>query len=96
MHRIAFKMQLYNGRKDEYKKRHDAIWPELQTLLKDTGISDYSIFFDERTHSLFGVMKVNDLATLNDLRSSPVMQRWWKHMRDVMESNTDNSPVSAL
>ena len=94
MHRIAFKMQLYNGFENEYKKRHDEIWPELQALLKDTGISDYSIFLDETTNSLFGVMKADDPATLHDLPSSPVMQRWWKHMCDIMESNPDGSPVS--
>lgn len=94
MYRIAFKMQLYKGFKDEYTKRHDEIWPELQSLLKDTGISDYSIFLDETTNSLFGVMKANDAAKLNDLPSSPVMQQWWKYMGDIMESNPDNSPVS--
>jgi L-rhamnose mutarotase len=94
MHRIAFKMQLYTGCKDEYKKRHDEIWLELKALLKDTGISDYSIFFDETTNSLLGVMKANDPAKLNDLPSSPLMQQWWKHMCDIMESNPDNSPVS--
>jgi L-rhamnose mutarotase len=94
MHRIAFKMQLYYGCKDEYKKRHNEIWPELQALLKESGISEYSIFLDETTNSLFGVMKANDLDKLNDLPSSPVMQQWWKHMRDIMESNPDNSPVS--
>ena len=94
MHRIAFKMQLYKGFEDEYKKRHDEIWPGLQSLLKDSGISDYSIFLDKRTNSLFGVMKANDPAKLNDLPSSPVMQQWWKYMSDIMESNPDNSPVS--
>ncbi len=64
MHRIAFKMQLHKGFEDEYKKRHDEIWPELQSLLKDAGISDYSIFLDETTNSLFGVMKVNDPENL--------------------------------
>ena len=93
MHRIAFKMHLYKGFEKEYKKRHDQIWPELQMLLKDTGISDYSIFLDETTNSLFGVMKARDPEKLNDLPSSPVMQRWWKFMGDIMESNADNSPV---
>ena len=94
MHRIAFKMQLYKGFEDEYKKRHDEIWPGLQSLLKDTGISDYSIFLDKTTNTLFGVMKANDPVKLNDLPSSPVMQQWWKYMSDIMESNPDNSPVS--
>ena len=96
MYRIAFKMQLYKGFEEEYKKRHDEIWPELQSLLKDTGISDYSIFLDETTNSLFGVMKANDPAKLNNLASSPIMQQWWKYMGDIMESNPDNSPVSTL
>lgn len=94
MHRIAFKMQLYKGCEDEYKKRHDEIWPELQSLLKEAGISDYSIFLDETTNSLFGVMKAGDREKLNDLSSSLLMQKWWKYMEDIMESNPDHSPVS--
>ncbi len=93
MHRIAFKMQLYKGCEDEYKKRHDKIWPELQSLLKEAGISDYSIFLDKATNGLFGVMKAQDREKLNDLSSSSVMQKWWKYMGDIMESNPDYSPV---
>lgn len=93
MHRIAFKMQLFKGYEQEYKKRHDEIWPELTQLLKETGISEYSIFLDETTNSLFGVLKAEDPALLNDLPQQPVMQRWWKYMGDIMESNQDHSPV---
>ena len=93
MHRIAFKMQLYKGFEEEYKKRHDALWPELQSLLKEAGISDYSIFLDETTNNLFGVMKTDDPAKLDDLPSTAVMQKWWKYMADIMEANPDNSPV---
>lgn len=93
MHRIAFKMQLFPGFEEEYKKRHDEIWPELHALLKETGISDYSIFLDETNNSLFGVLKAEDPELLNNLPAHPVMQKWWKHMGDIMESNPDNSPV---
>lgn len=93
MTRIAFKMQLFKGYEEEYKKRHDEIWPELQTLLKETGISDYSIFLDETTNSLFGILKVEDPKLLDNLPMHPVMQRWWKYMGDIMESNPDHSPV---
>ena len=55
--RIAFKMQLNYGMKDEYIKRHNEIWPELSELLKKSGVSDYSIFLDEETNTLFGVQK---------------------------------------
>lgn len=94
MHRIAFKMQLFKGYEEEYKKRHDELWPELQSLLKDSGISEYSIFLDPETNSLFGFMKAVDPAVLDRLPEQPVMQKWWKFMGDIMESNPDNSPVS--
>lgn len=92
--RIAFKMQLHKGFEEEYKKRHDEIWPELQQLLKQTGISEYSIFLEESTGALFGVLKIKDASLLDQLPSHPVMQRWWVYMKDIMESNPDNSPVS--
>src|SRR5688572_5029313 len=94
MHRIAFKMQLFKGFEEEYKKRHDELWPELQTLLKSAGISEYSIFLDETTNDLFGFMKAANPTSLDDLPNHPVMQRWWKFMGDIMASNPDNSPVS--
>ena len=94
MDRIAFKMKLFPGKEAEYKKRHDEIWTELQQLLKDTGVEDYSIFFDEETNALFGVLKVTDAKNMDALPQHEVMQRWWQFMADIMESNNDNSPVS--
>jgi L-rhamnose mutarotase len=93
MHRVAFKMQLFSGFEAEYKKRHDELWPELKQLLKDAGINDYSIFLDTTTNCLFAVMKAEDPAKLANLPSTPVMQKWWKYMADIMETNADNSPV---
>jgi L-rhamnose mutarotase len=94
MVRRAFKMQLHPGFQEEYKKRHDALWPELKDLLKKSGIRDYSIFLDESTNTLFGVMHVEDPALLRTMPEHPVMKKWWAFMRDIMDSNTDNSPVS--
>ena len=93
MHRIAFKMQLFPGFEAEYKKRHDELWPELKQLLKDAGISDYSIFLDETTNDLFGVMKAEDVAKLNDLPSTDIMKKWWKHNVGIMATHPDNSPI---
>lgn len=94
MARVAFKMQLFEGHKATYKKRHDEIWPELVMLLKETGISEYSIFLDETNNSLLGFLNIQDPAWLNNLPAHPVMQKWWAYMGDIMESNADNSPVS--
>lgn len=94
MQRLAFKMKLHDGFETEYKKRHDEIWPELSALLKETGVSDYSIFLDVDTNNLFGVLKLKEDSTMDDLPFHPVMQRWWAYMADIMESYADNSPVS--
>ena len=92
--RVAFTMKLFPGKEAEYKKRHDEIWPKLSALLKDRGISDYSIFLDEKTNVLFGVMKVKDKQALDELPKQTIMKKWWKHMSDIMETNQDISPVS--
>jgi len=91
---LAFKMILCAGHAEEYKKRHDLIWPELKRLLKDHGISDYSIFLDEESHVLFGKMTVKNVSILTSLPESPVMKKWWAYMKDIMVTNEDASPVS--
>lgn len=93
MHRIAFKMTLKPGFVAEYKKRHEALWPELRELLSRQGVYDYSIFFDEETHTLFAVQK-NDGQGSQQLHTHAVVKRWWDYMADIMEVNPDNSPVS--
>ena len=94
MHRVAFKMKLFPGKEEEYKRRHDKLWPDLEQLLKQAGVSEYSIFLDAESNSLFGVLKAQDPKNLDNLPQQEVMQRWWKYMADIMESNPDNSPVS--
>ena len=94
MQRIAFKMKLFKGCEAEYKKRHNQLWPELQSLLKTAGIKDYSIFLDEETNILFGYLTVADSKKLDELPNEPIMKKWWAHMKDIMETNDDNSPVT--
>lgn len=91
--KYAFRMRLNPGMKAEYKRRHDEIWPELVTLLKDAGVSDYSIHLDEATNCLFGVLWRADNHGMTDLPRHPVMQRWWAYMADLMETRPDNEPV---
>jgi L-rhamnose mutarotase len=94
MKRFGFKMKLRPGFKEEYRKRHAAIWPELKKLIKETGVSDYSIFLDEETNILFACQKQSGVQSSQDLGSNPVVQKWWKYMADIMETNPDNSPVT--
>jgi L-rhamnose mutarotase len=93
MKRFAFKMKLKPGCREEYRKRHDEIWPELSDLIRSTGVSDYSIFLEESTSTLFAVQKQDREASSQDLGSNPVVKKWWDYMADIMETNPDNSPV---
>jgi len=93
MENIAFKMKLYSGYSEEYKRRHGVIWPELMKLLKDAGVTDYSIFLDEETNIVFASLKAVDITWLNELAATDIMKEWWAYMADIMESHADNSPV---
>ena len=89
----AFTMRLHPGCAEDYRRRHDAIFPELVTLLREAGVSDYSIFLDPATDTLFGVLwrrRDHGMAALPD---HPVMQRWWAFMADIMETHPSNEPV---
>ena len=92
--KYAFKMKLNPGMKAKYKRRHDEIWPSLVSLLKQAGVSDYSIHLDEETNILFGVLWRRDDHSMDDLPGHPVMQRWWAHMGDLMRTHADGSPVA--
>lgn len=94
MQRIAFKMKLYPGFAEEYKDRHDELWPDMKKALKEAGISDYSIFIDYETNNLFAVMKAKNKKLLDELPQNAIMQQWWQYMSDIMETNADNSPES--
>jgi len=94
MKRVAFKMKLKPGFQAEYKRRHDLLWPELQAMIKAQGISDYSIFHDEETDILFAVQKVEGDASSQDLGDVAIVKKWWAYMADIMETNSDNSPVT--
>lgn len=93
MEQYAFRMRLNAGMEAEYKRRHDAIWPKLVELLQEVGISDYSIHLDRETGLLFGFLTRAAGHGMDDLPKSPVMQRWWAHMADIMEVGADNAPV---
>ncbi len=89
----AFRMQLKPGQIDEYRRRHDAIWPELAEAIGAAGIHDYHIFLDEQTLALFAVLKLADDNSRDTLPDHPVMRRWWDHMAPLMEVQPDNRPV---
>ena len=93
MQRKAFKMKLKPGCEAEYKKRHDEIWPEMEKLLENSGIYDYSIFLDKETLTLFAIQKLKENHTSSALSENPIVRMWWDYMSDIMDTHPDNEPV---
>lgn len=93
MIRQAFTMKLKPGFAAEYKRRHDEIWPELAAELRAAGISDFSIFLDEKTLTLFAVRKISDERKFAELSKQPIIRKWWNYMAPLMDVNADLSPT---
>ncbi|MEX2513518.1 MAG: L-rhamnose mutarotase [Cyclobacteriaceae bacterium] len=85
-------MKLIPGKEKEYEKRHNEIWPELTHLLKSAGIISYYIYLDKESGTLFAFQELTDDAQTAELPEHPVMKKWWAHMADIMETNSDYSP----
>lgn len=92
--RIAFKMKLFEGKVEEYKKRHNPIWSELEEVLKSHGVLTYSIYLDKNTNDLFGYAEIEDQKKWDEVANTDVCKKWWDYMAPLMEVNSDNSPVS--
>ncbi len=94
MIRRAFRMSVSDGQAAEYERRHNPIWPDLERTLLEHGVGSYTIFLDPETNDLFAYVEFESEARWSEVAKTDVCQRWWRHMRDVMPANADNSPVS--
>ena len=94
MIRKAFAMRVHPDQLDEYHRRHNPIWPELEAALRSHGVSNYSIFLHPGTCQLFGYAEIEDEARWQAIAQTDICRKWWAHMRELMPSNPDNSPVS--
>ncbi len=91
----AFLMTLKAGCQEEYQRRHNPIWPELEAVLKDHGVSNYSIFLDRNTDRLFAYAEIESEERWGRIAQTEVCQRWWAYMKDLMLTNPDNSPLAS-
>ena len=94
MIRKAFVMKLKPGCESEYERRHNPIWPELQRVLKSHGVSNYSIFLDRNTDNLFAYVEIESEELWAKIATTEECRRWWSHMKDLMLTNSDNSPIA--
>ncbi|MGL9729430.1 L-rhamnose mutarotase [Enterococcus sp. DIV0756] len=90
----AIRMKLYSGLKEDYAKRHNELWPEMREMLKENGAISYSIFFDPETDYLFGYLEIEDEEKWAQTADTEINRKWWDFMADLMETNSDNSPVT--
>ena len=94
MLRKAFKMSVNPDRHEEYARRHNPIWQELQDTLVAHGVCRYSIYLDPETSELFAYAEIESEERWQAIARTEVCRRWWRHMREVMPSNPDDSPVA--
>ena len=89
MEKYAWRARIKDGKRDEYIRRHDEIWPELVAVLKEAGICNYTIW--EQDNQLFGYYECEkgvDFAAKTQA-NSPVVDKWNEYMKDVMEMTLD-------
>lgn len=89
MERLCFTFELYEGAEDEYKRRHDEIWPELVADIKAAGFSNYSLF--RRGNQVVAYAEVApDFATaMSKLAPSEANARWSAWFEDLIVNLTD-------
>lgn len=90
----GFKMKLYKGMEAEYEKRHNALWQEMKDMIHEYGGKNYTIFLDRETNTLFGYIEIESEEKWSESANTEICRRWWAYMADIMETNSDNSPVS--
>lgn len=91
--RKGFKMKLYKGMEAEYERRHNLLWPEMKEMIHEHGGSNYSIFLDKETLTLFGYIEIQNEELWAAGADTIINRKWWDFMADIMETNEDNSPV---
>ena len=87
-------MAVHPGQEAEYERRHRPIWPDLERTLIEHGVVTYSIYLDPKTRDLFGYVEVEDEGRWAAIAQTEVCRRWWRHMREIMPANADDSPVA--
>ncbi|MDL4840159.1 L-rhamnose mutarotase [Aquibacillus rhizosphaerae] len=95
MARYIFRMECKKGSEEEYKKRHEAVHPELLKALKEVGISNYSIFMDG--NQLYAYMEVDNFhEAMERMESNPANIKWQTYMSDILGMDNGNNPKMHL
>jgi L-rhamnose mutarotase len=90
MIRKAVLFQAKPGMATEYERRHNPIWPDLETALKEHGARNYSIYLHEKTNLLFGYVEIEDEERFRKIADTDVCRRWWRYMTEVLVCESED------
>ena len=95
MIRKSFRMTLKEGKLDEYKKKHDNVWPEITEVLTNAGVTNYSIYYHEKDNTLIEYMELKENNTFDKLEDLDILKKWNVYMKDLLVtiSEDDATPV---
>ena len=89
VNRLALHSRLIPGTEEAYELEHARVWPELITVMRAAGITDWSIWRSGR--DLFHLVVSDDFeAAVAQLKTDPVDQRWQQHMSQFVEGFAEN------
>jgi len=90
MSHYAWVLEVRPGYEEEYKKRHDELWPEMKELIREAGLRNYNIFRHGLT--LFGYFETDDLQkSIDHIGKSEINKKWGEYMTPIMKIDVDTS-----
>ncbi len=90
----VFCMRIYPDKQEEYQDRHKHLWPEMRLALREHGVVNYTIYLEPSSSILFAYLEITDEVLWQKMAKTPINQKWWKYMEDIMETNVDASPIN--
>ena len=89
MEKYAWRGKIVPGMQEEYKKRHDNIWPEMKEVLANAGIVNYSIWM--QGEELFGYYECEKCVeyAAKVQAESDVVKKWDEYMKDILIMEKD-------
>ena len=89
MIRKSFRMTLKEGKLEEYKKKHDEVWPEITKALTKAGVINYSIYYDKKDNTLIEYMELEDNNTFHQLEELDILKKWNVFMKELLETKSE-------
>jgi L-rhamnose mutarotase len=85
LERTCFTFTIKPGTEDEYKRRHDEIWPEMVSALRESGISNYSLFRRGLEVIAYAECEPDAATAFAKMGATDVDRRWSEWFEEVLE-----------